>query len=370
MPHDPYKALYLHMPFCKARCNYCDFHTNATPEDSPEIERYVEHLVGEIRHLGSEGELADIETVYIGGGTPTFAKSRSLSQLLYALGVSMNLTTDVECTVEGNPESIDERLVRDIWALGANRLSIGVQSFDDGLLETLGRIHTADDARRAIHDAQTRFENVSVDLMCGLPKQTLEQFESSIDEAIDLGVKHVSVYPLTIEAGTRFDKLMRKGKLHIPDDDLQADMMEMAARRLESAGMHRYEVASYAYPGFESRHNKSYWQAKPYLGIGHSAVTMTQNDERRMRTQDGRVVDDLNATQMAAEDLMLAMRMTEGVSEERIARFEERLPRLRSTLGELESLGLMKREGDAFKPTEKGWLLGNELFGALLDLAD
>ena len=368
MPHDPYKALYLHMPFCKARCNYCDFHTAATPEDSPQIDRYIEELVSQIRQKSAEGELAEIETVYIGGGTPTFTKSKSLSQLLYALGLSMNLTTDVECTVEGNPESIDERLVRDIWALGANRLSIGVQSFDDNLLQTLGRIHTSDDAKRAVLDAQTRFENVSIDLMCGLPEQTLEQFEHSLDEALDLGVKHISVYPLTIEAGTKFDKMMRKGKLHIPDDDLQADMMELAARKLESAGMGRYEVASYAFPGFESKHNMSYWHGKPYLGLGESAVSMTQNSLRRMRTQDGMVVDDLDERQMAAEDLMLAMRMTSGIDDMRLESMRSLLPGLDDELSRLEDLGLVHRVHDGWQPTEKGWLLGNELFGALLDL--
>lgn len=369
MPHDPYKALYVHIPFCKSRCNYCDFHTRAVAEDSPEIDSYIEGLVSKIREKGAEGELSEIETVYIGGGTPTFAKSRGLAQILYALGLSMSLSSEVECTVEGNPDSIDERLVRDIWALGANRMSIGVQSFDDGLLQVIGRIHSADDARRAIADAQTRFENVSVDLMCGLPGQSMEHFEDSLEEAIRLGAKHVSIYPLTIERGTRFDRMMRKGRLELPDDDAQADMMELAASVLESGGLRRYEVASYAAPGFESRHNESYWQGKPYLGIGESAVSMTQNAERRMRTQDGIVVDDLGREQMAAEDLMLAMRMTEGISKERLAELSRVLPGIDREMMRLESLGLVSPSDGGWAPTERGWMLGNELFGALLDLA-
>ena len=352
MPHDAYKALYVHVPFCKSRCNYCDFHTRAMKEGSPEVDAYLEGLVRDIRAKGAEGELALVETVYIGGGTPTFAKSRGLTQLLYAIGTSMHLTPEVECTVEANPESLDERIVRDIWALGANRLSIGVQSFDDALLQTLGRIHTADDAKRAVQDAQCRFDNVSVDLMCGLPGQTPEQLEGSIKTAVGLGVTHVSIYPLTIEKGTKFERLMRKGRLHIPDEDAQADMMELACARLEAAGLRRYEVASYARPGFESRHNRSYWQGKPYLGIGESAVTMTQNAERRMRVQDGLVVDDLDAVQMAAEDLMLAMRMTAGVDAEACAAFRNVLPGFDETLAKLASFGLVEAHEGGWRPSQ------------------
>lgn len=369
MPHDPYKALYLHIPFCASRCGYCDFTTNAVSASSREVSSYVDDLVMQIRRAGKEGELAEIETVYIGGGTPTHIGTRQLSQILYMLGVTMHLTEEVECTIEANPESLDERLVKDIWALGANRLSIGVQSFDDGLLETLGRAHDAEGARRAIRAAQTRFDNVSVDLMCGLPGQTLEQFHASVDEAIRLGVKHVSVYPLTIEGRTSFAKLVARGKMEEPDEDLQADMMELAARVLEGAGFHRYEVANYALPGYESRHNTMYWTGKPYLGLGVSAATMTQNSERRMRVQDGCVTDDLDRRQMAAEDLMLAMRMARGADADLIARVQSLVPAASSVIDGLERRGLLRREGDRVVPTERGWLCGNELYGELLDLA-
>lgn len=175
MPHDPYKALYIHVPFCASRCDYCDFHTEAIKPESRAIDRYFDSLIERLRDLSREGELAQVKTVYVGGGTPTHAGSKNLTQLLYALGVSMHLDACVECTIEANPESLNERLVADIWALGANRLSIGVQSFDDALLGSIGRIHSADDAKRAIECAHTRFSNVSVDLMCGLPGQTLRQ---------------------------------------------------------------------------------------------------------------------------------------------------------------------------------------------------
>ena len=316
MPHDPYKALYLHLPFCVKRCAYCDFATAAVPAGAPEIEAYVEDLSLQIRRKAKEGELGAVETVYLGGGTPSHVGLAGLSMLLYTLSLSMHLTDEVECTMEANPESLTERMVRDIWALGVNRLSIGVQSFDDDVLRTLGRAHSSDDARRAIEAARTRFENVSVDLMCGIPGQSAESFEASAREAVRLGATHVSVYPLTVEPHTPFDAAVLAGELEEPDDDVEAAHMQIAARVLDSEGFERYEVASYARPGFACRHNIAYWTGVPYLGLGRSAATMTQNAQRRMRVKDGQVTDDLDSRQMVAEDLMLGMRMTAGVSDE------------------------------------------------------
>ncbi len=369
MPHDPYKALYLHVPFCVKRCGYCDFATSAVPADAPEIDAYVDDLVLQIRRKAKEGELGAVETVYVGGGTPSHLGLSRLSMLLYTLSLSMRLEPDVECTMESNPESLTERMVRDIWALGVNRLSVGVQSFDDDVLRILGRAHSADDARRAIEAAHTRFENVSVDVMCGIPGQSAESLEASVREAVRLGATHVSVYPLTIEAHTPFDAAVMAGQMDEPDDDVEAAHMQVAARVLAEAGFERYEVASYAKPGFQCRHNIAYWTGVPYLGLGRSAATMTQNEARRMRVKDGQVTDDLDAREMAAEDLMLGMRMTRGVSDERVQRASALLPDTPGVLAQLAADGLVVHEGGRWRPTERGWLCGNELYGALFDLA-
>ncbi len=369
MPHDPYKALYLHIPFCVKRCAYCDFTTRAAKKDDAAIDEYIEDLCLSIRRTSKEGELAQIETVYLGGGTPSFVGTSRLSMLLYALSTSMRLEPDVECSMEANPESLTANMVRDIWALGVNRLSIGVQSFDDRVLETLGRAHTADDAAHAIECAHERFENVSVDLMCGIPGQSAKSFEQSVRRAVSLGASHVSVYPLTIEPHTPFDRMVLSGELPEPDDDVEAEQMELAETVLTAAGFARYEVASYAKPGFECRHNISYWTGVPYLGLGRSAATMTQNEERRMRVTDGQVTDDLNPAQMAAEDLMLGMRMTRGVSKDSIDRARPLLPRLDEAIAYLTQEGLAEMRDGRFVPTERGWLCGNELYGELFDLA-
>ena len=233
--HDPYRALYLHLPFCVKRCSYCDFATAAVPAESPQIDEYVEDLCLQIRRKSKEGELGGISTVYLGGGTPSHMGMPRLSMLLYTLGLSMRLEPDVECTMEANPESLTSSMVRDIWALGVNRLSIGVQSFDDHVLGILGRAHDAQGAKRAIACARERFENVSVDLMCGIPGQSIESFEDSVKTAIECGVSHVSVYPLTIEPHTPFDAMVLSGQLAEPDDDVEAEHMQAAERILSQA---------------------------------------------------------------------------------------------------------------------------------------
>ena len=370
MSHDAYKALYLHIPFCVKRCGYCDFDTRAMPRESEEIDRYVEQLVMDVRRYSKQDELGSIESVYIGGGTPSHIGLSRLSSLLYALSVSVDLTREgLEFTMEANPESLDERMVHDIWALGVNRLSLGVQSFDDEVLTILGRAHDAARARDAVRIAHERFENVSIDLMCGIPGQSSDSFASSVEEAVSLGVKHVSVYPLTIEPHTHFDKLVLSGEMEEPDDDVEAEHMEIAERILSAAGFARYEVASYALPGFESKHNSSYWTGIPYIGIGQSATTMTQNSERRMRVTNGQVVDDLDRKQMEAEDLMLGMRMARGISDERLARASEFLPDAADALSQLAEQGYVEHEDGCWRPTHLGWLCGNDLYGALLDLA-
>lgn len=367
--YDPYKALYIHIPFCKHRCWYCDFETSAVELDNPVVREYVDKLVLDIRHAGKEGKLSSLETVYLGGGTPSYIGQKYLAEILYTLGLSTYLTDEMEVSMEANPDSLTEPLVKDIWALGVNRLSIGVQSFDDAILKQLGRIHDGDKAREAIRIAKTRFENVSIDLICGVPGQTGDMFCNDLKEAIDLGVKHVSVYPLTIEPGTRLDHLVKSGQMPDVNEEDQAMMMAMAASILEPAGMPRYEVASYAYPGFECRHNIMYWTGKPYLGMGQSAVTMTQNSERRMRVQDGQVVDDLDRRQMEAEDMMLRMRMSRGASDEEVAQASLFLPQLLMTLQSLKDRNLLKHEGGRWMPTLGGWLYGNVVYGDILDLA-
>lgn len=368
----PYEALYLHIPFCKCKCLYCDFDSDATPADDEAIEAYIDELILQIRAASRADLLGMLDTVYIGGGTPTHIGNKQLSRLLYALSLSMHLTPEVECTLEVNPESLTEAMVKDLFALGVTRLSIGVQSFDDEVLKTIGRAHDAAQAKRAIELAKIRFQNISVDLMCGLPGQTKESFLASLQTAVDLGVAHISIYPLSIEEGTPLHGLMQRETFAETEDDLAecaVEMMLLAQESLEAQGFHRYEVASYARPGFECRHNKAYWTGKPYLGIGRAAVTMKQNYNKRVRVLDGEVQETLTRPEMLVEDLMLGMRMSRGVTKQFARDVDDEVSGTLEAFTELIEAGYVRETEDGFEPTEKGWLYGNALYSRLLDLA-
>lgn len=370
MPHQPYKALYLHIPFCVSRCNYCDFCTRARDFNSVEIDEYVQRLVKDINSASKEENLEDLNTIYIGGGTPSFIGNKRLSSLLYAISTKIKLENILEFSMEANPESLDENLIKDIWALGVNRLSIGVQSFDDDVLKMLGRAHDSQTAVNAINVAQSRFDNVSIDLMCGIPGQSLQSFENSLKQAISLGVKHISVYPLSVEYNTVFYKWTAQGKIDKVDEDVQAQHMELAWKVLTDAGFEHYEVASFAQPGFECKHNLCYWQGAPYLGIGDSATTMTQNEIRRMRVTDGHVEDDLNEKQMIAEDLMLGVRTKYGPSSQTIQKAKKAFQSLDKVIADLQEKGLVDFDGDKLTPSHAGWLCGNDLYLSLMNLGE
>lgn len=369
MLYDPYRALYIHIPFCVKRCSYCDFDTEAISSQSSKIDVYIDNLISRLHHEAAAGKLNAIETVYVGGGTPSYIGIARLSALFDALSQTVSTYDHVECSMEANPESLTEHMVSVLRSKGVNRLSLGVQSFDDKVLRTLGRAHSAYDARRALTVARTCFNNVSIDLMCGVMGQSRRSLEKSIHEALNLGVSHISIYPLTVEPDTALDQAVREGKMNEPDDDVQALHMLTAANILENAGFKRYEVASYACCGFACRHNSAYWSGVPYLGLGRGATSMLQSECERIRVKNGQIVDCLDERQMAAEDLMLGMRMTRGVDDEQVQHATTLLPDTSKTLFRLEDRGLVIHKNGRWRPTERGWLCGNELYGALLDLA-
>ncbi|QKF06998.1 radical SAM family heme chaperone HemW [Berryella wangjianweii] len=367
-PLDPVRALYVHVPFCASRCRYCDFPTQAAPANDPRMGDYVEGLVMELFRRSRAGELADVRTVYLGGGTPSHLGIRHLSSLLYALSLCVSLSRDdMECSMEANPESLSERMVLDMWAMGVNRLSIGVQSLDDDVLRLLGRPHDADAALRAIDAAHLRFENVSCDLMCGIPGQSARTLVRDVERVVAAGVSHVSVYPLAIEEGTALERMVARGELLELGDDEQAEHMEAAHEALEAAGLARYEVASYARPGFACRHNIAYWTGVPYRGIGAGAASMLQGSAGRVRLTDGCVTDELSMREAVLEDVMLGMRLAAGIADEEAARACASVPALGGVLERLRAQGLVEVREGRVRPTRRGWLCGNELYGAILE---
>ena len=376
---DAYQALYIHVPFCAQRCAYCDFKTRASAPDNPAMDAYTQALIDALYAHAKRGELDAIKTIYVGGGTPSYLGLARLVRVFDALAELFDLKHHpLECTLEANPESLTDQLLQELSCRGVTRVSLGVQSFDDALLVLLGRIHTARKAQDAVCVAQRYVPNVSIDLMCGIPGQSTHSFTQSLQRAIDLNVTHVSVYPLSIEDNTPFAARVEQGRMPDVDDDAAAEHMLIAQTLLTQHGFHRYEVASYAQRGFECQHNCAYWTARSYLGLGEGSVSMQQGPWGRKRflqeAQEARgevnervCIDSLTLAERYAEDAMLGMRMSCGLSDAFVQQASSVIPRLHAILNELAERGLCAHINGRFVPTERGWLCGNEIFCALLD---
>ena len=274
-------GIYIHIPFCRQKCFYCDFPSFAGKERmiGPYLEA-LEQEMGQVRQrlwdrgeavFGSDGKLAP-GTIYIGGGTPTVLETVALPDVFYLLQKHIDVEHAGEITIEANPGTVDGEKLRLLHGFGINRLSLGVQSFDDGCLKAIGRIHSGQEAAEAVAEAQDAgFANISVDLMYGLPGQDMNMLRESVETALSLGVQHISIYGLQLEPGTVFDKMQQQGRLHLPPDELTEKMYDYITAVLPEYGYQRYEISNFALTGYESRHNLSYWQDVPYLGFGSGA---------------------------------------------------------------------------------------------------
>lgn len=388
------EALYLHIPFCHAKCAYCDFDSRGLCGEALEraSARYLDALCRRIEAVGRVGALVAVRTVYVGGGTPTVLGAR-LAELAARI---RRWCAPEEFTCEANPESFTPDLAAALRTAGVTRVSLGVQSLNDAELGALGRLHSAQEAIDAVAIARERGFSVSCDLMCGLPGQTAQSWDDTLHRLVAAAPDHVSVYPLTVEEGTPLAERVRREPSLEPDEDFQADCMERARIELERAGFAPYEVASYARPGHACRHNIAYWSGASYLGIGRSAASMVKaseldglrglfpgvvaapNVERVrivQRDDEGGAFDfeGLNEGEAVAEDLMLGMRMTSGVPASLLKRAyrlfgEDARQAVVKALD--EGLARLDTETSALVPTDRGWLMGNELYGLMWGLAD
>lgn len=266
-------GIYIHVPFCRSKCYYCDFcsRTRATKE---QMEQYVRALCGEIDFISQKvkngGGIPVADTVYFGGGTPTLLDTKDFEKILFAIKDNFGICDDAEITVETNPKTADYQKLCDIKNLGVNRLSIGMQSVHDGELRALGRIHTFEDFCNTYSEARRAgFDNVSADLMYGIPDQTAESFDVSVKALADMSPEHISSYCLTVEEGTPFDR--RRNELNLPDEDAVADMYAKMSDTLSKYGYDKYEISNFAHKGRESKHNIKYWRLEDYLGFGPAA---------------------------------------------------------------------------------------------------
>lgn len=406
-------ALYVHVPFCAQKCRYCDFDSRSfAPCDlSAALDAYFEQLYARLDAFGKAGGLDQIRTVYVGGGTPSLAGER-LVELARRIRASC---APVEFTCEANPESLTAELAAALAKVGVTRVSLGVQTLDNTELTAIGRIHDADRAFAAIATVKNAGLDVSCDLMCGLPGQTAASWKRTLDGVLAAAPHHVSVYPLTLEEGTPLYRMACRDELLEPDEDFQASCMDVARERLGAAGYHPYEVASYALDGHECAHNIAYWTGRGYLGLGRSAAGMldaedfdrlaglfpgvsSRGDAYRVRLvqryDDATAFETeyLSQREAAAEDLMLACRMTRGIASDLLVRAARVIPAdgLTAACDRALELGLatwvpetLEVHGGPFTsadvvaghvrarlaPTHLGWLDGNVLFELFWDLA-
>ena len=400
-------ALYLHIPFCAQKCFYCDFSSWSTRQDDNRMKDYVNALKHQLDEAAQLGLLAATKTVYMGGGTPSLLGQDAADLARHVL----DLTQPNEFSMEANPDSLSDNLLANLSKGGVTRISLGVQSFNDNELKSLGRVHSAELANDRVLAAKERGYDVSVDLMCAIPEQTERSWEYSLSRFVSLGVDHVSVYPLTIEDGTALAKQTQDKDTPWNAYDVQADRMQAASKALQAAGFVRYEVASYARNQKSCKHNKMYWTGESYLGLGTSAASMLtapeydmlaeQNTSLPTRPQDAArarlvVLDSprkiaegaslfstefdvefLTHREAVAEDLMLHASLMEPISPALLTESELVFgaSRLQDVLdlcvhdGLLDCVYADALDGaKTYRPTEKGWLLGNELYGRLWDL--
>ncbi|RJY08490.1 radical SAM family heme chaperone HemW [Aurantiacibacter aquimixticola] len=373
-------ALYIHWPFCLAKCPYCDF--NSHVRDSVDADLWQKALLADLRH---EVEIAGgeaLNSIFFGGGTPSLMPPKLVSILLQEAEKAWSFSPGIEITLEGNPSSIEASRYADIAAAGVNRASIGLQSLNKDALQFLGRLHDAEEGLNALETAQSVFDRVSFDLIYALPGQTEAEWREELRRALDFGTGHLSLYQLTIEPGTRFATDVRRGDFTPLDDDAAADLFDMTREMTDAAGLPAYEISNHALPGEESRHNLAYWRYQDYIGIGPGAhgrrngmaTTRHRKPENWLAAvernghglQEERV---LGHREQASEALLMGLRLVDGIDVAKLVRRFE-LPDAalidRRELEALTNLGLCWQREDRIGVTATGMPLLDAILGRLV----
>jgi len=374
-------GIYVHWPFCAAKCPYCDFnsHVRASIDETGWNEALLRELRSTAEWLGHERR--QVSTIFFGGGTPSLMSGRSVARVLEEIAKLFPASPDLEVTLEANPASVEAARFRDYRAAGINRLSLGMQALNDRDLKRLGRLHSAAEAKAALRVAQHVFDRVSFDLIYARPEQTSVGWKAELSEALTFGVEHLSLYQLTIEPATPFATLHRTGQLHVPDDETAAHLYELTQELTQSAGLPAYEISNHARPNAEARHNLLYWRYGTYAGIGPGAhgrllregkryETLTEKlperwQSRVSETGSGIVERNEIATHdQAHEYLLMALRLSEGID---VADYESRwgVKVDRAKLSDLESEGLVTVLDQRLRATLRGRLVLNSIIAAL-----
>ena len=373
-------GVYVHVPFCRQKCAYCDFYSRRC-EDGKLMDDYCQAVESHFQQYFREKDAFEIDTVYFGGGTPSLMGGKRLTRLLASLEKCASISKNAEITVECNPESTDAKLLKQLKRAGDNRLSFGVQSADDDELKALGRLHTFDQARQAVEQAQDMgFDNISLDMMYGLPGQTMGKWEKSVYEIASLAPKHLSAYALKLEKGTP----LYERNPALPDDDVQAEMYLSAVQWLAAAGFEQYEISNFARPGFRSRHNGKYWDLSQYLGFGPSAhsffggrrFSFTADIQTYIHGVAGgpglvEEADEVASFRRHGEYIMLRLRTADGIDEEEFyRRFRLEFTPYGQKLQKYIQPGYCVCENGRWRLTPQGMFVSNAILVDLLDCAD
>lgn len=373
-------GIYIHIPFCASKCSYCDFYSLAgcdylMPEYHEALLSHLEESAGSIKNY-------EVDSIYFGGGTPSFYGADRIVEILDVLKLNGNVRKDAEITVECNPDSVSWNALKLMHEEGVNRISLGLQSTDNDLLRMIGRRHTFEQAKKAIENARdVGFDNISIDLMYGLPTQTKQDWAQTLAKAIALHVEHISCYGLKLEPGTPMYRNYN-GSPALPDDDEQADMYSYAAQVLEKYGYHQYEISNFCAPGFLSRHNLKYWELQDYMGfgpgahscIGHLRYSYVKNlkDYIAGVNRGSSLLDEYNqldTMERAAEYLMLGMRTSRGISENDYRTLcQSDWKPIEKTLRIFTDKGWVVQNGARWHFTVPGYLISNQLINILLEV--
>jgi putative oxygen-independent coproporphyrinogen III oxidase len=383
LAESPPLSLYVHLPWCLAKCPYCDFNSHALPAGELPEQRYLDAVIADLDAALPQVWGRPVISVFIGGGTPSLFSPEGIDRLLAAIRARLPLEPGCEITLEANPGTFERERFKAFRAAGVTRLSIGVQSFDDGMLKQLGRVHEGGQARAAIDEAREAFDTFNIDLMYALPGQTLAQLQADLDTALSFAPPHLSIYHLTIEPNTRFAVDTPR---NLPDDDLASDMLDLIAERTAATGLARYEVSAFARSGHRCRHNLNYWQFGDYLGIGagaHGKLSYPHRVVRQVRWREpmsyiekanaGQAMsndDEVPRAQLAFEFMLNALRLREGFA---LADFTARtglaLTAIAKPLEEAERRGLIERDFTRVWPTARGFDFLSDLQSLFLPTA-
>ncbi|WML59680.1 radical SAM family heme chaperone HemW [Neobacillus sp. PS2-9] len=374
------KAAYLHIPFCEHICHYCDF--NKVFLKGQPVEEYLKALDQEMKITLAKYPTNQLDTIFVGGGTPTSLNEQQLFTFCESINKNLPTSNAVEFTFEANPGDLSIEKLQILKDAGVNRISLGVQTFNEELLKKIGRVHKAKDVYQTIESAKrVGFENISIDLIFSLPSQTVDDFKESLTQAFSLDINHYSAYSLIIEPKTVFYNLLKKGKLPTPGEDIEAKMYEVLMDEMEKHGFHQYEISNFSKPGFESKHNLTYWNNEYYYGFGAGAHSYVNGFRRSNSGPLKKYMDQVNSgllpvlddhlvtkAEQMEEEMFLGLRKTEGVSVSHfIEKFDQDpLQLFKKEITELISKQWIEVKNDNIYLTKTGRFLGNEVFQAFL----